>query len=181
MGAHKFTDDIPSLKFRDDIHTTKFFDDGGSFKFSDDYHTLKGIDDVKHGSYDTLAETLQEGHPTIFETLHEGPHTFVEPTLVEQTQTFAENAGLPQQYGVDPAYLTNQPFVLANPHHSMEWTKTFGDPNDPEVQSRQYEMYIGQLEQTKTQLIDQLKQLEEYLGKMNKEFDELKKNKKAGK
>lgn len=180
MGAVKFTDDIPSLKFRDDRPTLKFIDDGGGptlkfyddggghtrFKFIDDQPTIKqaddpsvkGFDDVKYGAYDTLVETLAEN------------------------MTFAENIDPSQWWGVDPAIQGNQPFVLANPHHSMEWTKTFGDPNDPQVQLQQYEGHMAQLDQTKQQLSEQLKQLEEYRSKISKEMEELKASaKKTGK
>lgn len=194
MGANKFIDDggFPTLKFKDDVPTIKFFDDGGGYptlKFKDDVPTikffddggnptlkyfddggptlkfgddpsLKGFDDVKQGSYDTLAETIAEGQ-----------------------QTFVENVD-PGGWGqvINPAVFSGQPFVLANPHHSMDWTQTFGDPNDPQVQMKDYETHIAQLEQTKTQLKEQLTQLDEYLVKINKEFNELKnKNKKSGK
>jgi hypothetical protein len=202
MGANKFTDDVPTLKFKDDLPTIKFYDDGGggptlkfsddggpTLKFSDDGGgptlkffddggptlkfgddpSLKGFDDVKHGSYDTLFETIQENQQTFAEG---------------GGQTFAENTDPSQPWinVINPAFFTAQPFVLANPHHSMDWTKTFGDPNDPQVQMKEYEAYIAGLEQTKVQLKEQLGQLEEYTAKMNKELNDLKeKNKTKGK
>lgn len=162
MGAIKFTDDFPSLKFKDDHPTIKFFDDGGGWptlKFRDDHPTLKFFDEGGGPTNRTLDDPN-----TIYETLVEGP------------QTAAENIDEWQQWGelFNPPVYGAQPFVLANPHHSMEWTKTFGDPNDPQVQLKQYEVHLEQLEQAKKQLTEQLAQLEEYQEKISREYHELK-------
>lgn len=150
MGTIKFFDDPtlkfvddPTLKFSDDpMPTLKFWDDGGHWP------TLKPIDDPKLKVIDD---------PII--------------TWVEHTESIQENINW-GQIPFDPSRVYGaQPFVLANPHHTMEWQKTFGDVNNPDFQMKQLEAMNAHLEQTRKQLAEQINQLDEYQKSLQKEID----------
>lgn len=184
MGALKAVDDL-SLKAVDDIHSLKAIDDLHTLKGSDDVHTLKAIDDLhtlKGGDDVHTLKAVDDLHSikgiddlhTIVETLLEGGGTLAE-TLVEGGQTLG-GEGIYSNGGgfIDPGVTSAQPFVLANPHHTMAWTQTFGDPNDPEVRSQLFESQIIGVEAAKKQLTDQLQQLDQYHERLKKEYEAFK-------
>jgi hypothetical protein len=160
--------DDPTLKAIDDP-TIKFNDDGGgpTIKFIDDGgggQTNKAIDDVKMPAYDKM---FSDHKMAAFDQIDPG-----------------------QIYTNPNPYASAQPFILANPHHSMAWQQTFGAaagqpqpqaPNDPETRIAQYEAHLKQIAEGRAQLEKQIKDLDEYAKTIteqyNKEKEEIKNSK----
>jgi hypothetical protein len=137
----KFTDDPGTLKFRDDPQTVKLVDDPGSLKFRDDPQTGKFTDDP--GSL----KFRDDGSPTI-KFIDDGPGT--NPTLDPIKQP-----GLDKPPGVDqpwPGPGGGMPFILATPHHSMAWARSFPGAHraalaSHEAQLAEYEQLLAQYAQ----------------------------------
>ncbi|MBC8048354.1 MAG: hypothetical protein H7Y00_16255 [Fimbriimonadaceae bacterium] len=163
MGANKFIDDPITIKFRDDLPTIKFLEDAPpTLKFFDDgggWPTIKFADDPSLKFAEDPQPTSRWG---------DDPNTWV-----ENTNTMVENID-PGSWRFDPSIIYSaQPFVLANPHHSMDWTKTFGDPNEPANQLKYMESQLQMVEQSSAQMQDQLKQITEYGEKLKAEMKNL--------
>jgi hypothetical protein len=122
-GTLKFRDDPVTLKFRDDpIDTLKFRDDVNptTLKFRDDPITFKFRDD-------------RGGGPKL-KILDDGP----------QKPPGADIPFGPPSPGSDPA-----PFILATPHHSMAWSRSFPEAHQQTIQA--YQAQLVQLETLLTQ------------------------------
>ena len=164
MGAIKFFDD-PSLKFIDDpTPTIKFRDDLGSLKFRDDLPSLKFRDDPKLKVIDDPIGSYKNFDDVKLPALDIGG--------VKLPGSDQINPGIGY---IDPLAHSAQPFILATPHHSMEWARSMGydvpDQNDPKVQLAQFASHIKELEMMREELQKQQKQLEEYYQNAKKEYD----------
>lgn len=202
MGANKNIDDI-TLKTRDDITlkvtddgTVKFRDDIATLKFADDHPTIKAIDDPKLKVVDDPKLKVVDDpklkivdDPQTLKGVEDKNKAFDDTKLPGYDKSFTDGFDPGNWYDprVNPAIRSAQPFILSTPHHSTEWQQSLGqaapaDPNDPAVQSAQFESYLAQLSDARNALQEQLKQLEEHYNATQKEFEELKaKQKKSDK
>jgi hypothetical protein len=98
-----------TLKFKDDPLTLKFSDDGGTLKFGDDQVTLKFRDDIGTLKFADDAGTLKFRDDVKYPMLDKPPALDVAKSPA---------GDLP---GPGPI----APFVLATPHHSMAWTRSY--------------------------------------------------------
>ena len=137
----KFSDDPVTLKFRDDPITQKFRDDPITLKFSDDGGTLKALDDPITLKFSDDIGTSPRIDPIKQPALDKQPgvDTVKQPGFDKAAG--ADRPGIP-----DPLQGRAAPFVLSTPHHSMAWAQSF--PEAHQATLAQYESAIAQYEQT---------------------------------
>src|SRR6266496_6257665 len=158
----KFRDDFPpTLKGNDDHVTLKFRDDfPPTLKFNDDRQTFKFIDDPKLKVVDDVYQKVF-GDPII--PKNDGDPWMHQNWFINQLRSMSATG-----ISSTPAV---QPFILANPHHSMEWQKTFGtEAGQEQTMLAQYEQQLIQLEQSIQYMSEQLQQANEYYTKLMGEY-----------
>ena len=182
----KVWDDINTLKANDDINTLKVFDDGGvtlkpfddggvTLKAYDDINTLKAFDDggVTLKAYDDINTLKAFDDISTLKALDDvGPGLKgLSDVKIAGADVGPEGPGIPVQQGA----LSQAPFILATPHHSMAWAGTAGGqalrPASFEELIPQYQAALATLEQAMQQGATALQQLDAQYRQIQAEYE----------